>query len=73
MSRRLILAVLALAALLAFAPGAARAQDYPSKPVTLIVPLPPAPAWTRWRGFTPSALAGARQAGGDREQARRRA
>ncbi len=39
MSRRLILAVLALAALLAFAPGAARAQGYPSKPITLIVPL----------------------------------
>ena len=40
MSRRLILAALALAALPAFAPGAARAQDYPSKPITLIVPLP---------------------------------
>ncbi len=39
MFRRLTLAALALAALPAFAPGSAQAQNYPSKPVTLIVPL----------------------------------
>src|SRR6478672_41027 len=43
--RRTFLRLLIVAAALSLLPGAARAQDFPSRPITLVVPLPPGGAF----------------------------
>lgn len=43
--RRTFLRLLIVAAALPLLPGAARAQDFPSRPITLVVPLPPGGAF----------------------------
>ena len=52
MKRLLIPLLLATATLTAAAPASA-ADAYPSRPVTLVVPFPPAARPTRWRAAWP--------------------
>ena len=44
--------VLIIAAVLG---ASANAQDFPTRPITLVVPFPPAAATMRWRASSPSA------------------